>query len=171
MLKVAAVLAFPAALVASVASTSFMVIDVREGGPEGHRIVLPIPLFLVQAAASFVPTHETHIDVPELDEHLPTALRVIDALREAPDGELVRVEEADERVRISKVGDLLEIRVRGDHETVDVNVPLDVIADILHDAQDGEIEAGDVVAALRGMSRTNLVEVHDGDEHVKVWIW
>ena len=171
MLKVAAVLAFPAALVASVASTRFMVVDVREGGPDGHRIVLPVPLFLAQTAVSFAPTDKTLIDVPELDEHLPAALKMIDALREAADGELVRVEEGDELVAVSKRDDMLEVRIRGGHETVDVSVPLRVVSDILRDAQDGEIHAADVIAALSSASRTNLVEVHDGDEHVRVWIW
>jgi hypothetical protein len=172
MLKAAAALAIPVAMFGAVASTSFLVVDVRETGPDGVRIVLPVPLILAQAAASFVPESQARVDVPEIEEYLPAAEKLVAALRDVPDAELVRVEERDELVTVSKVGDVLEVRVHGsDGENVSVNVPLSAVEEILASAEGGTIDVRDAIAALRGVSRTNLVEVHDGDEHVKVWIW
>ena len=171
MLKVAAVLAIPMAMFATVASTSFLVVDVQESGPDGVHIVVPVPLFLVQAAASFVPDSKADVDLPEIEEYLPVAEAVIEALREAPDGELVRVEEPHELVVVSKVGDTLEVRVESDDEDVSVNLPLSAAAAILGQVEGGSIHAADVIGVLRTVSRTDLVEVRNGDEHVKVWIW
>jgi hypothetical protein len=173
MLKAAAIaIALPVAVVATIASTtSYMVVDVQEGGPEGMHIVVPVPLFLAQAAVSLAPADQTQIDIPELREYAPIAHEILAALADAPDGELVRVEDRDERVLISKVGNELQVRVDNPSEQVSLNVPLDLVIEVLRDAEDGELYAGDVIAALRGVSSSDLVEVHDGDEHVKVWIW
>jgi len=171
MLKVAALFAIPLAMFATVASTSFLVVDVQESGPDGVHIMVPVPLFLVQAAASFVPDSKADVDLSEIEEYLPVAEEVIEALREAADGELVRVEEPDELVVVSKVGDTLEVRVESDHEDVSVNLPLSAVAAILGHAEGGSLHAADVIGVLRTVSRTDLVEVRNGDEHVKVWIW
>jgi len=69
--------------------------------------------------------------VEEAAEVLPAAARICEELLEAPDGVLIEVEEGDERVLISKVEGNLEIRARGPHEVVDVNLPLETVAEIL----------------------------------------
>ncbi len=173
MLKAAAItMAVPVALVALVASTaSFAVVDVRESGPDGKHIIVPVPLALAQAVVGFAPTDKTKLEIPELGEYAPIARRILAELKNVPDGELVRVEERAETVVISKVGDEVKIRVDNTREHVSVNVPLDSVIGILEDAQDGQLYAGDVIASLRGLSRTDLVEVENDDEHVKVWIW
>jgi hypothetical protein len=173
MLKAAAItMAVPVALVALVASTaSFAVVDVRGSGPDGTHVVVPVPLALAQVAVSFVPADKTQLRIKELGEYAPIARKILAELADAPDGELVRVEERDERVVIAKVGDEIKLNVDNEREHVAVNVPLDTVLAILEDAEDGELYAGDVIASLRGLSRTDLVEVRNGDEHVKVWIW
>jgi predicted deacylase len=45
-------IAVPAAATATVAATGVAWIDVKEGGRDGHRIVLPVPLLLGQAVAT-----------------------------------------------------------------------------------------------------------------------
>jgi hypothetical protein len=173
MLKAAAItMAVPVALVALVASTaSFAVVDVRESGPDGMHIIVPVPLALAQAAVGFAPADETRLEIPELGEYAPIARRILAELRNAPDGELVRVEERAETVVITKIGDEIKIKVDNIGEHVSVNVPLESVLGILEDAEDGELYAGDVIASLRGLSRTDLVEVENDGEHVKVWIW
>ena len=55
MVKLAAVLAVPFALLATVASLGVVVVDVQEGGPDGHRIMVPVPLVFAQAALASAP--------------------------------------------------------------------------------------------------------------------
>jgi hypothetical protein len=51
MAKLAVILGVPIALLATVASLGIVVVDVREGGPNGNHIIVPVPLVLAQANA------------------------------------------------------------------------------------------------------------------------
>ena len=53
--KLAFILGVPVAMLATVASLGVVVVDVREGGPDGHHIVVPVPLVLAQAALAVAP--------------------------------------------------------------------------------------------------------------------
>jgi hypothetical protein len=54
MLKLlaAGAIAIPAVAAATVAATGVAWVDVKEGGRHGHRIVVPVPLLVAEAAAS-----------------------------------------------------------------------------------------------------------------------
>ena len=169
MLKLAlgAVVAIPAMMFTAVLGTGVMIVDVQE---EDGRIVVPVPMILAQLATAVIPAHHIPpIEIPE--EFVPAAQEMVAALLDAPDGELVRVEDDGELVTVSKVGDVLEVIViEGDGEEVRVNLPLDDALDLLIDAEDG-LTPSEVVSAVRGMRFTQLVDVRDGDERVKVSIW
>lgn len=171
MVKLAAILSLPLMFVGMLASSSCLVIDVKEGGPDGLHLVIPVPLVLAQAALSFVPDVHTRVPCPEVAEYLPVAESVVGELMAIPDTELVRVEEEDELVIISKIDGNLEVEVYSDREEVSVSLPLTAVEDILASFDGETFEASAVVAALRGISQTDLVHVRDGDEEVKIWIW
>ncbi|MGE0453963.1 MAG: hypothetical protein AB7O37_11430 [Vicinamibacteria bacterium] len=165
--------AVPVAVGGVVAATGVAVVDVRESGPGGTRIVVPVPLVLAQVAAGFVPQHKARLEMGEAAKHLPIARKVLTALAEIEDAELVRVEEADERVLVRKVGSLIKVHVEDRHgEQVDVSLPIDVLLEALPD-DSGRMSFGDAIGALRRNARfTELVEVHSRNgEHVRVSIW
>jgi len=173
MVKVAAVLAVPLALLATVASLGVVVVDVREGGPDGHRIVVPVPLVFAQAALAAAPAVvEEEIRLPEeAVRHVGIARDLLEAVAAAPDGVFVHVEQPDEEVLIRKEGDKFVVRVRGRNgEDVSVNAPLSLAMSALPDA-DGQISTMKMAGALSAVRFTDLVEVHDGDDHVRVWVW
>jgi hypothetical protein len=172
--KLAFVLGVPVAMLATVASLGVAVVDVREGGPNGTRIVVPVPLVLAQAAVAVAPAvaPEHALRVPDEDvlEHMGLAREVIEALAEAPDGELVRVEERDELVVITKEGRSLHVRVHDGKDDVDVRVPLHVALAALP-GRDGHIRTAALAASLGSLRFTDLVDVHSGDDHVRVYVW
>jgi hypothetical protein len=171
MMKVAAVVAsVPLALGAAVAGTGIVVVDVRELGPNGHRIVVPVPLALVRTAAALVPPQRPGDGWDEARPHLEAARGVLQALADAPDGELVRVEEADEQVVVSKEGALLRVRVHGKDEDVTVSVPLALALEALP-AEDGSISPAALAGALGSARFTDLVDVRTASEHVKVTVY
>lgn len=162
--------ALPIAATGTVAATGIAWVDVREGGPDGTRIVLPVPLVAAEIAAAFIPTPDLRMDMhADALQHLGSARRVVQALRDAPDGELVRVEDGDETVVVAKEGDTLRVHVTGRKEKVDVNVPLAAALDIIR--PDGRIDASAAVRGLRYARFSTLVEVQDGDDHVKISVW
>lgn len=174
MLKLAVILGIPIAMLATVASLGVVVVDVREGGPDGHRIVVPVPLVFAQAALAIAPA-VAHADdklrvPPEAAEHMGLAREVVEALAAAPDGELVRVEERDQQVLITKEGRSLRVQVSGKRENVTVNVPLHLALEALP-GPDGRIRTAALAGALSSVRFTDLVDVRDGDDHVRVYVW
>jgi len=173
MAKLAAILGVPIALLATVASLGVIVVDVREGGPDGHRIIVPLPLVLAQAAVAVAPAvAEKEMRIPDHEalEHIGVARQVVEALAQAPDGELVRVEEPGEQIVITKHGRSLQIRVHGDDEDVSVNVPLALALSALPD-EGGHLRTAALASSLAAVRFTDLVDVRDGDDHVRIYVW
>ena len=174
MTKLAVILGVPVALLATIASLGVVVVDVREGGPDGHRIIVPVPLALAQAALAVAPAvapaDKLRISDRDALEHIGLAREVLEALAAAPDGELVRVEERDEQVVIAKEGRNLTVRVSGHNENVSVNVPLALALQALPDEQ-GRIPTVALAGALSAVRFTDLVDVQDGKDHVRVYVW
>jgi hypothetical protein len=171
MLKTAAIvlLAIPLTLAGLIASSSCLVVDVKQS--DGPRILVPVPLFVARAALGFAPEEARWVDVPELAEYSELAARVIEELREAPDGILVEVEDGTDRVLIEKVGDEISVEVESREDDVSVHLPLSVAAEIFEAHDGGRLEVGKVLDALASVSRSDLVHVRSRDEEVKVWIW
>jgi hypothetical protein len=170
MVKLLAILSVPAALVAGVASLGIVVVDVREGGPDGTHIVVPVPLVLAQAALAFVPEEKVRVKLDRAEKYLPLAREMVEALAQGPDGELVRVEEPGEEVVITKKGDTLHVRVQDKNDDVTVNVPLSLAMAAVPDAH-GRIRMADLAGALGSTRFTDLVDVQSGNDHVKVSVW
>lgn len=168
-----ALAAVPMSMMAIVAGTGVVVVDVQEKGPEGHHFVVPVPLLLAQGAAAFVPNGKDRVELGEARRYLPMVEEMVKALADGPDGELVRVEERDQSVRIAKVGANLEIHVteRGQGDDVSVTVPLSMAAQLVREAQGGTLRASSVVSALRKARLTTLADVRSGEEHVRVTVW
>src|SRR6185436_4842166 len=77
-----------------VAATGVMVVDVREKGPNGAHIVVPVPLALARMALVAAPNVPVRAHGPGLPEGVDremigTADAVVKALAEAEDGVLV----------------------------------------------------------------------------------
>lgn len=167
----AALAAIPAALLAGVAATGVAVVDVRDSSPGGHHIVVPVPLVAAQVAAGFVPREARRLDVGEARRYLPVANEVLKALAEAPDGELVRVDRPNERVRIAKVGRDLVIEVKNAEGEVSVDVPIGLATAVLTDLEGGEASPASLVGALREARLTTIADVRQGEKHVRVTVW
>jgi hypothetical protein len=167
-----ALLSVPVAMGAVVAGTGVMVVDVKDA--DGTRIVVPVPLLLAQAAASFAPpkaalTVDRHLD--RARRYLPVAEEVLAAVAESPDFELARIDDGDEHVRVRKAGDVLEVRVESPRDSVEVNVPFALAREVLGQARDGRVSPADLVSMLRRARLTRLADVRDGHDHVTITIW
>lgn len=156
---------------AGLASMDYVVVDVKPDR-DAPRIIVPVPLLAAEAALRFVPDRDLTVDMgPEAERILPLARELAAELRAMPDAEIVTVEDGDEMATVAKRGDRLEIRVRnGSREQVEVNVPLECVEQALRSIASGRIDVHRIVSALH---RTDgkIVEVRNGDEHVRVFVW
>jgi hypothetical protein len=151
-----------------VGATGVMVVDVQEGGIDGHHFVIPVPLVLAQAALTFVPAEAKYISCPEFAPYQDLAEKVLKELESIPDAVLVEVEDGSESVRIWKDGSLIRVEVRDDGESVDCAFPIKSALQII-EAYDGN--GFPTKAAIWGLRRApmgTLVNVQDGDDTVKI---
>jgi hypothetical protein len=158
---------------ATLASMSYLVVDVKEQGPKGMHLVVPVPLIVADAALAFAPKHAASVRLEgDVERYLPVAREMAAELRTLPDVELVHVQDEGEDVRIAKVKDHLEIRVVGARERVSVDVPLEALDQALGSVHGGTLDTHALLSALRRISNTDLVDVQTAEgEHVRVWIW
>jgi hypothetical protein len=164
-------LAVPMSLGMLLYATGLAVVDVRQGGPDGTRIVVPIPLALANGALLFLDDERTRLRCPEFAEHREAAVRLARELRNAPDGRYVEVEGRDEQVTIDKLDDTLVVEVHDGGNDVHVQVPISALVELL-ESYDGEaFQAADALAAVRGAPSGEWVRVRDGEDHVRVWKW
>lgn len=171
MLKIAAiaVVSIPLLLVGALLSSTWVVVDVRPA--DGPRIIVPVPLGVAHAALAFAPDEARHVSVPELEDYADAAEEILEELRDGPDGVLVEVHDGADHVLITKIGDEIEISVHGNEEEVSITLPLSVAADVLDSYNGDEIETREVLAALKTVSRSELVHVRTEDEEVRISIW
>jgi hypothetical protein len=169
-IKAGLVLSAPILLLLLVAGAGgVVVVDVQEGGPDGHHLVLPVPLALAQVALSFAPEEARHVVCPEFAPYQDLAVKVLEELKNAPDCTLVLVEEGDESVRIRKQGRNLSVDVvEGDEEEVHVSIPIRSAVRFV-ESYDGEsFNTREALRGLRGLGPGTVVNVRDAEDQVKI---
>lgn len=165
-------LAVPTAGAAALFSADYVIVDVHERGPNGIHLTVPVPITLAQAALAVAPEDARRLELPpEAVEHAGAARRFVEELRRQPDFELVRVEEADERVLVRKQGDELRVDVEGGRgETVHVRLPLTAAAELLGRLDGRRVRTALLLDALRH-AKGEIVHVADADTEVRVRVW
>jgi hypothetical protein len=169
-IKVGLVLSAPILLLMLVAGAGgVVVVDVQEGGPDGHHVIVPVPLALAQVALSFAPEEARHVVCPEFAPYQDLAVRVLEELEKAPDCLLVLVEEGDETVRIQKQGRNLVVDVaEGDLEEVHVTLPIRSAVRFV-ESYDGEsFDTRAALRGLRGLGPRTVVNVQDAEDRIKI---
>ena len=159
---------------ASSGATAWVHVRVEEP-KQRSRVHVNLPLPAVEAALKAAP----HVIASEGRFHLGGHGRHLDiddfrqmwsALRNTGDTEIVSVEEGDDRVSVSRKGDLVLVRVQEDSgaETVHVDVPV-ALVDALFSGPATELNVRAAVAELRKL-RGDVVRVNDRDSTVRIWI-
>jgi hypothetical protein len=173
--KIGALAAVPAMVVATVIGPQVLVVDVREAGPGGTRLVIPVPIAAMRLGAALAPesvrTVELDTDTRELERILPVALRLVDELESIPDTELVRVEDGAQTVSVTKTSDELRVHVTAPDEEVRVRVAIPGVRRVLESMRGGTVQLGALVGALGEVARGDLIYVRSGSDVVKIKVW
>lgn len=170
-------------------------IKVVESAPDAETVRVNVPLSLVEAMAPLLDHAQDGHDDAEGDEdagdaehtsrhrhhgvsfnnhHVtPAEMRaMLQAFRQAEDGEYVTVDGVDEKVRVTKSGGLflVDVEDRGDErEQVKVRIRMEVIEALLSGGQD-ELNFRAAARSLRDFAGEDLVTVTSEDETVRIWI-
>lgn len=167
----AGVAAVPLLLGLLVYATGLAVVDIRQDGPGGQRLIIPVPLALANTALFFVDEEDKRIECPEFAPHHDAVMRLARELQRTPDARFVEIEDSGQHVTIDKSGNLLLVEVHDDDKEVSVRVPISALESVI-ESYDGRSFAGaDVLAAIREAPSGEFVRVHDGEDHVRIWVW
>jgi hypothetical protein len=149
-------------------------IHVRVDDQDGEQVDLNLPL----SAAELV------LDLVELEADVSGSVRINDRdveiaelrsiwtdVRQARDGEIMRIQRDGERVLISKSEDVLHVVVEPTQgrEKVKLMVPVQVV-DALFSGERDTLDLKAAVSALRYAPRGDVLRVEDGHSNVHVWI-
>jgi hypothetical protein len=159
---------------ASSNATAWVHVRVEEP-KQRSRVHVNLPLPAVEAALKAAPDviasegrihlggHGRHLDIDDFRQ-------MWSELRNAGDAEIVSVEDGDDRMNVSRKGDLVLVRVQedGGRETVHVDVPV-ALVDALFSGPATELNVRAAVAELRKL-RGDVVRVNDRDSTVRIWI-
>ena len=156
-------------------------IRVMEKGDKGETVRVNLPVSVLETMASSIEAEhmkDGRIQLGNADVKAEDLRAMWQSIRSSRDMEFVTVESGDETVRVAKSGDYLLARVHGqdgdkdrdkDGEKVEVKVPIKVV-DALLDAPEGQLNVKAALQVLAAHDAGDLVQVHDGDSHVRIWI-
>lgn len=162
-------------LTAVQAGERWLHVRVVEGGEDGERVSVNIPLGVIESVLPMISANELDGGKLNIDLDDMNGLdlgEILAALADSPDAVFVTVESEDESVRVAKEDGYLLVHVDerdGDEEKVRVRLPLAVAEALVTDDSDQL----DLVAALRALEDydgEDLVRVESRDELVRVWI-
>ena len=171
-------LAFAALLAAgtlALAASPERYLHVRVNTPKTHELVrVNLPLSL---AAKVVPAINhgqlQHGKVQVGDFTTDVDVRaILDALKNAPEGEFVTVQDNDNDVRVAKEHGQLVVHVidKAGKENVDVTIPWDVAQALISNTSNNELNVEAAIKALEAIGDHTLVTVTGQEESVRIWI-
>ncbi len=182
-LMAGAIILAGAALLAGAAAASetdgrWLHVRVKDRGNHGESVKVNLPISVLETMASSIEAEgmkDGRVQFADNDLSFDQIRSMWQAVRSSQDMEFVTVESGDETIRVAKSGGYLLAKIRGNEdgnksgETVDIKVPLDVV-DALLSAPKGELNVKAALQILAAHDAGALVEVHDGDSDVRIWI-
>jgi hypothetical protein len=179
-MKSARILGISAAVLATAtlvfAATTTRYLHVRVSNPNTHELVrVNVPLMLAEKvipAINHGQLREGKIEIGGFKCDNINVRAILDALKTAPEGEFVTVQDSGNDVRVAKEHGLMVVHVmdKNDKQNVDVTVPWEVAQALISDTKDNQLNVVAAIRALEAVNDTTLVRVTGGDENVRVWV-
>lgn len=148
-------------------------VRVEEPGRQS-KVNVNLPLNIVEVALQAAPQvlatkGRIHLGHDYHNMSIADFRRIWNELKKTGDTDLVTVEDRDERVRVGRKGDVVEVRVeRKGKEEVHVEVPVEVV-DALFSGEGDELNIKAAISQLQ-KRRGDIVRVNDETSTVRIWI-
>jgi len=151
-------------------------LHVRVSNPATHELVrVNVPLTLAEKvipAINHGQLRDGKVQIGNFRAENVNIHAILDALKTAPEGNFVTVQETGDDVRVAKERGQLVVHVsdKNSGENVDVTIPWDVAQALISDTNEDQLNVEAAVKALQNVDDTTLVRVSGRDENVRVWI-
>jgi ribonuclease HI len=173
-----ALVVFSALLLATfaVAATTTRYVHVRVSSPGTHELVrVNLPLVLAEQvipAINHGQLRDGKVRIGHLDANNVNVRAILEALKAAPEGEFVSVQDVGNDVRVAKEHGLMVVHVadKENKQNVDVTIPWDVAQALISETSEDQLNIEAAVKALENVGDMNLVKVTGQDENVRVWV-
>jgi hypothetical protein len=151
-------------------------LHVKVDEAEGAKVMVNLPINLVEKAIGMIPDEEWNHGRVMLDGHTEWSVADLRELwnevRATKDMTFVTVEDHDENVRVWKEGNYFRVKVterHGEENEVNVQIPATVV-DALLSGDDEHLNFSAAVEALVAEGEGELVTVNDSNDRVRVWV-
>jgi ribonuclease HI len=174
LLAAFAALAVSATLVFAVTTTRYL--HVRVSNPTTKELVrVNVPLMLAEKiipAINHGQLRDGKIQCGDFTANNVNIRAILDALKTAPEGEFVTVQEVGNDVHVAKEHGQMVVHVvdKKDGQNVDVTVPWEVAQALISDTTENQLNVEAAIKALENIGDTTLVRVTSKDENVRVWV-
>jgi ribonuclease HI len=159
------------------AATPERYLHVRVTNPTTHENVrVNVPLSLAEKIIPAINNGDLRdgkVHVGELQANEVNVKAILEALKTAPEGEFVTVQQNDSDVHVAKEHGQLVVHVidKNSKEKVDVTIPWEVAQALISDTTDNQLNIEAAIRALENIAGdVNLVSVVGHDETVRIWI-
>jgi ribonuclease HI len=151
-------------------------LHVRVTNTTTHELVrVNVPLSLAEKIIPAINNGDLRngkVHIGELSADNVNLRAILEALKTAPEGEFVTVQESDSDVHVAKEHGQMVVHVfdKGSKQKVDVTIPWDVAQALVSDTTENQLNVEAGIKALESAGDVTLVSVIGGDESVRVWI-
>jgi hypothetical protein len=151
-------------------------LHVRVKSTNTHELVrVNIPLSLAEKVIPAINHGELQngkVHIGQLAANEVNLKVILEALKSAPEGEFVTVQEDDSDVHVAKERGDMVVHVSDEKGKTKVNfsIPWDVAQALASDTNDGQLNIEAAIKALENSGDVTLVSVTDHDQTVRVWI-
>jgi ribonuclease HI len=158
------------------AASATRYLHVKVTNPTSHELVrVNVPLALAEKvipAINHGDLRDGKVRIGHMNTDEVNVRAILDALKSAPEGEFVTVQNTGDDVRVAKENGQVVVHVidKNSKERVDVTVPWDVVEALVSNTADDQLNVEAAIKALQNVGDTTLVRVSGSDENVRVWI-
>lgn len=158
------------------ASSPERYLHVRVSNPGTHELVrVNLPLSLAEKvipAINHGQLRDGKVQIGGFTANDVNVRAILDALKTAPEGEFVTVQDNESDVRVAKEHGQLVVHVKDKNgkENVDVTIPWNVAQALISDTSEDQLNIEAAIKALEAAGDLTLVTVTDNEESVRVWI-
>lgn len=153
--------------------TRWLNITVEEA-EDGANVKLHLPLDLVLSIIRSIDVDgfeagKIDLDLEDAEIDWP---QIIGAVKDAPDGEFVRVDSDDGNVKISKSNGYVHIHAAesgGDNALAKITMPLTLLDAFTVD-EENRVDVAEILASLENLPSGDLIRVESDDANVRIWI-
>ena len=150
-------------------------LHVRVSNLATHEVVrVNLPLTLAEKvipAINHGKLRDGKVQVGDFSANGVNVHAIVDALKTAPEGEFITVEDDENNVRVAKEHGQMVVHVvdKKGNENVDVTIPWEVAQALISETSEDQLNLAAGIKALENVADTTLVRV-TGRENVRVWV-